>query len=499
MRTRRTSSWILAALVIGGVAAAAEPRPVYDLVVSRGRVIDPASQLDAVRDIAIRDGRIVEISTTPLKGRRTIDAQGLVVAAGFIDLHAHGQYPGAQEIQALDGVTTAIDMEAGYWPVADHYRRREGKMLLNWGVSTSHGCARLRALTRTACPDRIEGDHTGRVMTDEVTHGSLTPSQQETLLDLIRSDIRAGALGVGLGIDYVPGASRSEIYEIFKVAAEQRVPVHVHLRRRALDVAKGIGVAVAQEVIADAVLTGSALQIVHITSTALPGDVPVLLDMIDRANQRGFDITTEVYPYTAASTAIGAALFDEGWRERAGIDYGDLQWAATGERLTAETFQRYRRENPRGNVIIHAIPEQDVRAALANPNVSIASDGMWWVTKGEHPRGAGTFARVLGRYVREQQALGLPDAIAKMTIMPARRLERVSSAMGRKGRINVGADADLAIFDPATIIDNATFEHPMRTSTGVRHLVVNGVAVVRDGRLVGGVAPGRAIKRDITP
>jgi imidazolonepropionase-like amidohydrolase len=498
MKNKLLPILVLAGIATGALASAADAQRGYDLVVSRGRVIDPESQLDAVRDIGIRDGRIVEISATVLKGRK-IDARGLVVAPGFIDLHAHGQYPGAQRIQALDGVTTTIDMESGHWPVSEHYRRREGKMLLNWGVATSHGCARLQVVTGNACPDRIEGDHTGRVMTREVTHEALAPEALVALLDAIRSDIDAGALGIGLGIDYVPGASRAEVYEIFKVAAEQGVPVHVHLRRRALDVAKGIGVAVAQEVIANAVLTGSALQILHITSTALPGDVPVLLDMISRANQRGFDITTEVYPYTAASTSIGAALFDDGWRERAGIDYGDLQWAATGERLTAETFQRYRKENPRGNVIIHAIAEDDVRAALANPYVSIASDGMWWVTKGEHPRGAGTFARVLGRYVREQQVLSLQDAIAKMTIMPARRLERVSSMMRRKGRINIGADADLVIFDPDTIIDNATFEEPMRTSTGVRHLLVNGVPVVRDGRLVEGAAPGRAIKRDVTP
>jgi dihydroorotase len=165
---------------------------------------------------------------------------------------------------------------------------------------------------------------------------------------------------------------------------------------------------------------------------------------------------------------------------------------ATGERLTAETFARYRKEG--GPVIGHSIPEEVSRLAAAYPGVMIASDGRIDNGKG-HPRGVGTFARVLGRYVRDQKALSLMDALRKMTLLPAQRLEKAVPAMRLKGRIKVGADADLTIFDPATVIDRATFEQPAQYSEGIRHVLVGGVIVVRDEKIVEDVKPGKAIRR----
>lgn len=244
--------------------------------------------------------------------------------------------------------------------------------------------------------------------------------------------------------------------------------------------------------IANAAVTGAPLQLVHLHSTGLK-DTPVLIDMVKRAQARGLDITSEAYPYTAGSTAIGSEFFRDGWQERSGISYGDLQWPATGERLTQETFERYRREQPGAAVVVHMIPEDVVDQVIAEPAISIASDGMPWRTSGEHPRGAGAFARVLGRYVRERGALDLMTALRKMTIMPAQRLEGISPQMAKKGRVSVGADADLTLFDPAVVIDAATFEKPMQASVGIRYVLVNGKPVVDGGKLGTKLFPGEAI------
>jgi len=202
-------------------------------------------------------------------------------------------------------------------------------------------------------------------------------------------------------------------------------------------------------------------------------------------------VTTECYPYTATQTNIESAIYDEGWKEALGIDYKDLQWVATGERLTAESFARYRKTG--GGVIGHAIPEDIARLSVASPITMIASDGGLQNGKG-HPRGSGSYARVLGRYVREQKALTLMEALRKMTVMPARRLEQIAPMMKNKGRIRVGADADLTIFNPMLVIDKSTFEEPAQYSEGIKHVVVGGVFVVKDGKLQRDVNPGRAIR-----
>jgi dihydroorotase len=295
---------------------------------------------------------------------------------------------------------------------------------------------------------------------------------------------------VGFGIAYVPAARREEILDIFQLAAERQVPCFVHVRSHGA-VEPGSAVESVQEVIANAAATGAALHIVHITSTGLR-QAPICLRLIEGARRRGLDVTTEAYPYTAAMTGLETAIFSEGWQEKMGIGYQDLQWAATGERLTAESFARYRQQG--GMVVIHSIPEEIARLAVAHPLVMIASDGMIADGKG-HPRGAGTYARVLGRYVREQRALALMDALRKMTLMPAQRLEKAVPQMRAKGRIKVGADADLTLFDPARVIDRATFENPAQYSEGITHVLVNGIFVVRDGKLVEGIKPGAAIRR----
>jgi N-acyl-D-aspartate/D-glutamate deacylase len=244
-----------------------------------------------------------------------------------------------------------------------------------------------------------------------------------------------------------------------------------------------------QEVIANPAATGVALHIVHVNSMSL-GSLPFVLDLIESAHRQGMDITTEAYPYTAASTFLESTMFDDGWQERLGISYGELQWVKTGERLTRETFERYRQQG--GAVIMHLMKPEWIRRAMASPFVMIASDGMPYAP-GAHPRGAGTFARVLGVYVREQRVLTLMDALAKMTIMPARRLEAIAPQMKNKGRLRVGAAADITVFDAAHVIDTATFEKGLSFSAGIDHVLVNGVAVILNGKTIADTFPGRAV------
>jgi dihydroorotase len=447
----------------------------FDLVIANGRVMDPASGLDAVRNVGIRGDKIAAISEQPLPGRTVLDAKGLIVAPGFIDLHSHGQTPENYRYKAMDGVTTALEMEVGVSPVPAWYAAREGKALVNFGASSGHLPARMAVMH----------DSGNLLPRDQAVERAPTPDELRQTLALVRRGLDDGALGIGVGIAYVPLASRAEILDLFKLAAEKKTALYIHMRNSG-PVEPGV-IDSLQEVIADAAATGASLHVVHITSMGLR-ETPLCLEMIAGARRRGLDVTTEAYPYTAGMTDLGSAIFSQGWQARqGGITFGDLQWAATGERLTAESFARYRQQG--GLVVIHSIPEDVVKLALANPLVDIASDGILENGKG-HPRAAGTYARVLGRYVREQHALTLMEALRRMTLAPAERL-----GVAGKGRIAVGADADIAVFDAVRVTDRATFENPAQYSEGMVHVLVNGVPVVRDGKLVEDVAPGRGLRR----
>ena len=457
----------------------------YDVVIANGRVMDPESGLDAVRNIGIIAGKIQTISAVRMQGKSTIDAKGLVVAPGFIDLHEHGQTAEAYRYQAHDGVTTSLELEVGTDDVDKWYADRQGKALINFGVSVGHIPVRMKVM----------GDPGKFLPTGGAAHMEATPEQLAEIERSMEHGLQRGALAMGMGITYTPGASRWEIVEMFRVAAKYGAPVHVHLRYSGLK-EPATGMAGIEEVIAAAAETGAALHVVHISSMGLKY-TPQLIEMVVAARQRGLDVTTECYPYTAASTGLESAMFDEGWQDRMGISYHDLQWAATGERLTAETFERYRQQG--GEVVIFVIPDEAARAAMANPIVMIASDGVQLPDSGPkiHPRGQGTFSRTLGYYVREEKILDLMTALRKMTLMPAQRLEKHAPIFHDKGRIRAGADADITVFDPDKVIDKATYEEPLQYSQGIQFVFVNGTLVVKDGKLVEGVFPGRAARAPI--
>ena len=452
----------------------------YDVVIVNGRVMDPESGLDAVRNVGLRAGKIAAISTEAMRGRRTIDAKGLVVAPGFIDLHEHGQAPKNYEFQAHDGVTTSLELEAGTADVASWYAEREGKSLINFGVSIGHIPTRMKVMN----------DPGTFLPTGDAAHRAATDAELAQIDQRIDAGLKQGALAVGMGINYTAAATRAEILNVFRVAARYGAPVHVHLRYSG-DKPPETGRAALEEVLTASSETKAPLHVVHVTSMGLR-DTPELLAMIRAAKARGTDVTTECYPYVAGSTGLESAVFDPGWQERMRISYGDLQWVKTGERLTAETFERYRKEG--GEVVIFMIPEPVVRLAIADPMVMIGSDGMPTTGASVHPRGQGTFSRVLGKYVREEKVLDLMTALRKMTLMPAQRLEQRAAAFKTKGRIKVGADADITVFDANRVIDRATFEKPLQYSQGIQFVLVNGAPVVSDGKLVAGVLPGRAAR-----
>src|ERR1017187_5384218 len=461
-------------LLLPLIMASALSAQQYDLVLANGHVMDPASGIDAVRHIGIRDGKIARISASPLQAKRVVDVKGLVVAPGFIALHSHGQTPENYRFKARDGVTTALELEVGVSPVGAWYAERDGHALINYGATVGHIPARMAVL-----------HDSGTFLPRDKGTGPTNADQRAEVLALLGRGLEEGALGIGMGIAYVTEATRAEIFEVFRFAAQHKVTIYVHMRNSGP--AEPGAIDSLQEVLADAAGSGASLHIVPITSTALR-ETDLCLEMIAGARRRGLDVTTEGYPYTAGMTDLSSAIFAEGWETRTGgIGYGDLQWALTGERLTAESFARYRKQG--GMVVIHSIPEAVVRTAIMNPLVMIASDGIMQEGKG-HPRAAGTYARVLGRYVREQHAMDLMDALRKMTVMPADRL-----GLKSKGRLAVGADADITVFDPARVADRATFDRPAQYSEGIPYVLVKGTLVVKDGEIDESALPGRGVRR----
>lgn len=452
----------------------------YDLVIQRGRVIDPETGLDAVRNVGISQGRIMKISAETLAGKRVISANGLIVAPGFIDLHQHAQDLESQRVKALDGVTTALEMEIGKPDVAAFLQSKEGHSLINYGTAASHPAARSVAFGTPLPADGL------LPKSGAATDKPASPEQIEMMKVRLRHELEAGALAVGMGIQYTPGASRWEVIEIFRLAAERRVPVYTHIRSNG-KLEPGSNIESVSEVIGAAAVTGASLHVVHINSSC-GAQALDCIGLIAGTRARGLDVTTEAYPYEAAMTAINSARFNPGWQEKSGVTYHDLMLPETGERLTKERFEELHNSSEPRLVVLFSNTMEAVDPLFRNPLVMVASDG----EKG-HPRNAGTFCRILARYVRNQGTLTLMDAIRKMSLMPAQALERSTPSARLKGRLQEGADADLVIFDPQAVTDRATYQHPMEPSVGIEYLLVGGVMLVDKGKLMEGVFPGKAI------
>ena len=456
-------------LALGLAACGPEGGP-HDIVILDGLVVDPETALFDRTNVGIRGRTIVTVSQEPLEGARAIDATGLIVSPGFVDLHDHGQSEEAYALMVRDGVTTALELEVGTEAVGAWYAERSGPQLVNYGVSVGHIRARMQV---------FEDPSTALLPSGAGGSGVADEAAIAAMAAILREGLDEGAVAVGLGSAYTPGAGMPEIQRMLSVAAEYDASAHIHVRN---------GVAGLDSTIAAARAVGAPLHVVHANSSAGPQLAPFLAS-IASAQATGQDVTTETYPYGAGMTEIQSALFDD-WESWTDERIAQHQLVSTGERLDRESFARAREAG--GTVIIHSRGEELTRAAVASPLTMIASDGFLENGRG-HPRTSGSFARVLGRYVREQGALNLRDAIAKMTLMPVRRLETRVPSMARKGRIQVGADADVTIFDPVEVLDRATYTDATIPSAGIPYVIVGGTLVV-DGGALTGARPGGPVR-----
>lgn len=508
---------VKALVVLAVWAAALSPAALgqgYDIVLNHGRVIDPESGLDAVRHVGVREGRIETVSETPLEGARTIDVSGRIVAPGFIDLHAHGQSIPAGRMQALDGVTTALELEAGVLPVAEFYARAEAEgRPINYGAAAGWVHARIAVLAGGE-PSSDTGWFFSR-FTDTYWQEALA-DDAELIAILARIDegLDEGGLGIGILLGYAPGAGRKEYHAVNALAAARGVPTFTHARFLSA-IEPQSSFEGFQEMIAVAAGTGAHMHINHLNSMSLT-DIEAIAQMIETAQANGARLTVEAYPYGAGATGIGSPMFrGPDWRERmGGIDYS--AFARDGVRLDRETFEDLQETAPGTPIVVHFLDpegrEEDqayLDRSMLFPGGAIASDGGEWSLDGErlpanvwpipadaqsHPRSAGSFSRFLGLYVRERGMIDWPEAIARTSYHPALILQEAVPQMRTKGRLQEGADADIVVFDPETVSDRATYERPAQPSAGFDYVLVNGEILVDSGELDTAILPGRPIR-----
>lgn len=475
----------------------------YDLVVHGGRVLDPASGFDGIRDVGIREGTIVALSETPLRGNKIIDATGLVVAPGFIDLHTHSITPLGQQYQLLDGVTTALELEAGAYPVEAYGSEIKDSARIHYGSSVGWGSARLEALLgirRTHLlaskprPVGMRGIWTAIKLLfggtpNEVFTRNATKGERERMRKMLEEGLDRGALGIGVPLDYFSeGVDDAELRMIFEVAGARETILFIHVRRGVNGDPAGL-----REALRLAADTGAAVHICHIQHNAMR-NTELFLREIREARAAGVDVTTELLPYNAGSALISSAVFGRDWRAIFDIDYSDVEWAATGMRFDEATWNDYRENYPEGQVVHHYVEEEWTRLALLEPGVIVVSDLLPMIdeTSMVAPHN-GAFSKILGRYVREAGIIDLMTALSKMTSLPAERMAKFFPAFERKGRVGIGADADLTIFDPSEILDRATYGNPFQPAAGIAHVIVGGEVAVEEGNLVDGAYGGEHI------
>jgi len=445
--------------------APAEPPDthVYDMVIKGGRVMDPESGYDKVANVGIDGGTITKVSTQALKSKASIDATGKVVAPGFIDILSYEPTDEGASYKLQDGVTTNLGMHGINAHAKDFFARFTDNCLVNFGGAFDDPWFR-----------GIAGD--GPQLRADREASSYQIGQ---IADQCRQELQDGWIGVDFEPEYAPGTTVAEMVALAKVAKEFEVPCFFHGRYSAY----GTNAQTLDEIIGIAKETGAAVHVEHIISTGGTFDMANSLKRVEAARAQGYDVTACMYPYDFWATYIQSPRFNDGWQERFRISYDKLQVAGQTDRLTQYTFNQYRNGGSSMNKLTaaYAIPEEDVETCLRSPWVMIGSDAIV-DTGNNHPRATGCFSRALGLYAREKQTISLMAALRKMTILPAQRLERKVPAMQKKGRIQRGADADITVFDPATIIDKGTVASPVVASVGVEHVLIRGqVALTPDG------------------
>ena len=489
----------------------------YDLVINNGRVMDPETKFDSVANVGIKNGKIIKITKEKITGKKNIDATGKVVSPGFIDIHAHGQNIGDYRMQAMQGVTTMLELESGVLPISQWYDVQAKKKLpVNYGAAAGWTYARIATFTDTK-PEATAKYFQDAQSLNDWKMNVATPEQQEKILKLVEKGLDEGGLGIGINAGYAPGYGRKEYYALAELAAKREVATYTHVRYASNMEPKSSFEAV-QEVIANAAITGAHMHVCHINSTSLK-DINSTLSLINNAFEHNINITVGAYPWGAASTVVGAAMFSgEGWPKRMGSTAHNFQLGL--KRMTQEQLDDYQKNKPGTFIVWHFLDENDKKdlamldASILHPNILIESDEMFWMFMDKHneihnyegdawplpegsfshPRSNGTFAKVLRSYVRERGIMDMQEALRKMTLMPAQTLEKFVPQMKKKGRMQEGMDADIVVFDPETIRDVGTYEKPNQPAEGVQTLLVNGELVIAEGKLLTDAAPGQPIR-----
>ncbi|MEY8041450.1 amidohydrolase family protein [Saccharopolyspora cebuensis] len=518
----------------------------FDTVITGGEVVDGTGAPRRRRDVGITGGRIAEISPGPLTGGTVVDAAGQVVAPGFIDLHSHADYTlqaaPAATTQIRQGVTTLITGNCGHspFPVRDVELLRRASILgdagMSWDWRDAAGFRRTLDGTAPAVNVGLQvGHHAVRLAVLGDADRAPDADELAAMCALVAEAGRQGAVGFSTGLIYAPGvfADAAEVRALVATAARAGLLYSTHVR----DESSGLLDAV-REAIEAAEAGGARLEVSHLKATG-PGNhgaVVEALALIDAARERGLDVAADVYPYAASSTALVsrlpswalaggraallARLADPAVRDRIarevrasfghdadpeGIVLADLPAGpyrgSTGRSIAdigraegtdpAEAALRVlAAHDAEVTIVHHGMSEADVDTVLRHPEVSVASDGWTLTERGAgrpHPRSFGTFARVLGRYVRERGVLDLEEAVRKMTSLPASRLR-----LADRGVLAPGAVADVVVFDPATIVDRATYEQPWQLATGCTAVLVGGVPALLAGEPTGRTA-GRVL------
>jgi imidazolonepropionase-like amidohydrolase len=496
-----------------------------EIVLRGGRVIDPETGLDEIRDVAVSGTQITEVGNGLPVASLDVDVAGHVVTAGFIDVHSHtADVPGLR-LRALDGVTTALELEAGAAPVAAAYERAaaEGRPV-NYGFSASWSLARMEAVGGVTLDGRLD-TFLANIATP-AWQASATASQISAILTRLGDDLADGAIGIGVMVGYAPGTDPDEYLRVAALAADAGVPTFTHARDLIEQVPEAL-VDGAEEIVRAAAETGAQMHYCHVNSTSAR-HVDRVLDLVGRARAAGSRVSTEAYPYGSGMTGIGAAfLAPERLHER-NLTPSSLTYAPTGEQVADEArLRELRATDPGGLAIIRTLDEDNpadldvLMRSLLFPDALVASDAMpltwagpvpdrmtWPLPPGAitHPRTAGTYSRALRMLAGDRSGadrsggvgaggpLGLTETLRRSNLLPARLLQDSVPAMQRKGRLQPGCDADIVVFDPATVSDQATYTLTTRPSTGIRHVLVNGAFVVRDGAIVPAALPGQPVR-----
>ena len=481
----------------------------YDLVITNGRVMDPETRYDAVANIGIRDDRIVTITKQTITGKEVIDATGLVVAPGFIDTHFHWTRPIGYKLALRDGVTTAMDLEAGvYGPRVDEwYRMHAGRSQVNYGTASGHEFARTKVMQNLADADLLDAPYSvvkARGSGTKWFEKVATLEEGNQMLAIIDEGLRQGALGVASTVGYMPGATAREMLEVQRVGANYGRPTSVHLRYTPGTVTTEPNGA--QEILANAVALGAPAVINHFNN---PG-WQMVQELLVRLRDEGHNVWGEIYPYAAGQTTINAAFVKpENWVDKLGNRYEDtMQDPLTGEFYTLQKYKQVLAKAPATQIVLYKMSPDAIPDWCRLPGVVYASDAMmlpgsWddeprWATPYDripntHPRLAGTHGTCL-RIAREQ-GIPLMQILEASSFNPAKYLGTTGlEAMKVRGRLQKGMIADITILDPREVRDNATYAKGTLPTTGIPFVIVSGTVVVRDSKVLKDVSPGQPIR-----